>query len=429
MNKLKIKLSKRIICAIIAVILAVVCGVFSILGLVSSHGKSLDGVKNGIVWVLEKVYDTSGQLLTAASGTGWAIGKPGQPVEYIVTNGHVIQYAYQYPKEQPDKYAGTISVYFSAAENDAVQPQVVYYSPPEEKDIAILKLPTPTTKRVPLSIRPSTTVEPGDTAYALGYPGISSEREDYTKYDQSDITVTKGIISKQTTVKGTEYKVFQMDVAIASGNSGGPLVDDQGYVLGINTLGAIKQLDSETTIDLGMNYAIIGDELTKILDNEKIPYTVKSDSTVLDIILIILAVALLAAAAVLVFMKPKQKGSSSAAAGGSPANAGKKPVLRGVTGKYSGKSFELGSTRITLGRDQSRCNVVFDANAPGISSNHCTVYYDAVNDCFVLTDNGSSYGTFLGNGKKLSANVSEKLSAGDSFYLADPGNRFVVTKE
>lgn len=423
----KIKLSKRIICAIIAVILSVVCGVFSVIGLISSHGKSLDEVKNGIVWVLEKVYDANGQLLAAESGTGWAIGKPGQPVEYIVTNGHVVQYAYQYPKEQPDKYAGTISVYFSAAENDAVQPQVVYYSPPEEKDLAILKLPTPTTKRIPLSIRPSSTVEPGNTAYALGYPGISSEREDYTKYDQSDITITKGIISKQTTVKGTDYKVFQMDVAIASGNSGGPLVDDNGYVLGINTLGAVKQLDSQTTIDLGMNYAIIGDELTKILDNERIPYTIKSDSTVLDIILLILAVILLAAAAVLIFMKPKQK--TSAAPGGSPANAGKKPVLRGVTGKYAGQSFGLGTARITLGRDQARCNVVFDANAPGISSCHCSVYYDAGSDCFMLTDNGSSYGTFLGNGKKLTATVAEKLSAGDSFYLADPGNRFVVTKE
>ena len=47
----------------------------------------------------------------------------------------------------------------------------------------------------------------------------------------------------------------------------------------------------------------------------------------------------------------------------------------------------------------------------------------------MITDLGSSYGTFLGNGKKLTANVAEKLSAGDTFYLCDNTNRFVVVKE
>ena len=47
----------------------------------------------------------------------------------------------------------------------------------------------------------------------------------------------------------------------------------------------------------------------------------------------------------------------------------------------------------------------------------------------MIMDLGSSYGTFLGNGKKLTANVAEKLSAGDTFYMCDTANRFVVTKE
>lgn len=50
-------------------------------------------------------------------------------------------------------------------------------------------------------------------------------------------------------------------------------------------------------------------------------------------------------------------------------------------------------------------------------------------ECFLLTDLGSSYGTFLGNGQKLTANVAEKLYAGDTFYLCDTNNRFAVTKE
>ena len=72
---------------------------------------------------------------------------------------------------------------------------------------------------------------------------------------------------------------------------------------------------------------------------------------------------------------------------------------------------------------------MFDKNAPGISGRHCQVDYDQNEDCFIITDLGSSYGTFLGNGKKLTANVAEKLSTGDTFYLCDNANRFVVSKE
>ena len=107
----------------------------------------------------------------------------------------------------------------------------------------------------------------------------------------------------------------------------------------------------------------------------------------------------------------------------------KHAVLRGVTGKYAGQSFDLLQSKIVIGRDPSTCNIIFDRNTPGISGRHCQVAYDPNADCFLLTDLGSSYGTFLGNGKKLTANVAERLLAGDTFYLCDNANRFVVTKE
>ena len=66
---------------------------------------------------------------------------------------------------------------------------------------------------------------------------------------------------------------------------------------------------------------------------------------------------------------------------------------------------------------------------PGLGGRHCRVAYQPGEGCFIITDLGSSYGTFLGNGKKLTANVAEKLSSGDTFYLCDTGNQFVVTKE
>lgn len=122
-------------------------------------------------------------------------------------------------------------------------------------------------------------------------------------------------------------------------------------------------------------------------------------------------------------------GSGKAPARGGRGPVEKRAVLRGVTGKYSGQSFDLLKGKVVIGRDPATCNIVFDKNTPGISGRHCQVVYDPNEDCFIITDLGSSYGTFLGNGKKLTANVAEKLSTGDTFYLCDNANRFVVSKE
>ncbi len=94
----------------------------------------------------------------------------------------------------------------------------------------------------------------------------------------------------------------------------------------------------------------------------------------------------------------------SGAAGSSGAHA----ILRGMTGSYAGQSFDLLKGKVTIGRDPTFCNIVYEKSTPGISSRHCQLSYNPGESCFVLTDLGSSYGTFLGNGKKLAPNVPEK---------------------
>src|SRR5699024_11698303 len=64
-------------------------------------------------------------LPICAMGTGFAIGKPGEPVEYIVTNGHVVEYGYMGPKVYAEQVSSAgVQVYFSAAENDYVTAEV-----------------------------------------------------------------------------------------------------------------------------------------------------------------------------------------------------------------------------------------------------------------------------------------------------------------
>ncbi len=149
--------------------------VFGVLGLAGGGGIDPYEARNSVVMVYSYLQLTDGQS-AGAMGTGFAIGKPGEPVEYIVTNGHVVEYGYMGPKTyQGEVSSAGVQVYFSAAENDYVTAEVVYYSSFDDKDIAIIKLPSPTDKRDALAIKDADTVEIGDTAFALGYPGVASD--------------------------------------------------------------------------------------------------------------------------------------------------------------------------------------------------------------------------------------------------------------
>lgn len=408
-----------------------VCAVLFGVGAKRSAGMTPAQARNGVAYVQQLLYDASGTLVAGGSGTCWGVGKPGEPVEYFVTNGHVVQYAYVMPK-QDASYYGQINVVYSGAENDFVSAQVVYYSAPEDKDIAILKVPRPTDKRIALPLRPSDTVEAGEQAYALGYPGVSDALAENIRYDVEDVTITDGIISKRASVSGTNYEAFQINVDVNPGNSGGPLVDPKGNVIGVNTSGLVTNIADQVQVATSVNYASIADQLIRILNEEGIEYTRMGEYTwMLYTFGILGALALAGAVWQLVQLRraPALAGGTGRAGAAKGGPKSRKPVIRGVTGKYNGQSFDLSRGKIVIGRDPNVCNIVYDRNTPGISSNHCQVVYDANSDCFLLTDNGSSYGTFLGNGKKLTASVAEKLTAGDTFYLCDNANRFVVTKE
>ena len=349
------QLSSKQLIALVLILIGAVSSIFGITGLTKSSSEDPYESRNGIVMVYATVYDNEGNS-EAGMGTGWAIGTPGQPIQYIVTNGHVVNKAYTYPRYDSSLYGGEIDVFFSAAENDYVKAKVVYFSPQEEKDIAILQLPSPTDKRTALTLRDSGDIKIGDTAYALGYPGNSSQRQDFATYDIDDITITRGIISKRTTTSFSTYEAFQMDVSIAPGNSGGPLVDEKGNVIGINVAGAI---DPNTGLSLGMNYAIIINELTKILDVERIPYTFSGSGFSLfhgpgSAVLLLLGILLIAAGTFFFWKERKaaasvtnsRSGLGDGLANGSASGLNGNPVHSGAAGSSSAHAIPVSYTHL-----------------------------------------------------------------------------------
>jgi len=120
------------------------------------------------------------------------------------------------------------------------------------KDVAILKLDK--TNLPTITIGDDSKIRTGDKVYAMGYPAVAT-LDDALNVAQAiqEPTLTGGIISARKEMAGG-WSIFQTDAAIHGGNSGGPLFNEAGEVIAINTFG---MLDPESGNQVaGMNFAV-----------------------------------------------------------------------------------------------------------------------------------------------------------------------------
>jgi len=160
-----------------------------------------------------------------ALGSGFVIDKAG----HIVTNYHVVE------------GARTVSVSFS--NNESMKARVVGADP--STDVAVLQVDVHSRALTPLTLGNSDDVHVGDSVVAIGNPlGL-------------DRTVTAGIVSALQRVIAApdgQYSidhVIQTDAALNHGNSGGPLLDANGDVVGVNS-----QIQSDTGSNIGLGFAV-----------------------------------------------------------------------------------------------------------------------------------------------------------------------------
>lgn len=93
-----------------------------------------------------------------------------------------------------------------------------------------------------------------------------------------------------------------------------------------------------------------------------------------------------------------------------------------ISGPFTGRSYRLDSRGVLIGRDPS-CTVRFPEETPGVSHRHCMVRLEA-NGMASLIDLGSTYGTFLSDGRQLPKDSPTPIAPGTRFYLASTGCMF-----
>ena len=163
------------------------------------------------------------------SGSGVIISKAG----HVLTNNHVIEGA-------------------SAMEVTLMSGQTydgIAVGTDIDQDLAVVKIFSARTDFPEAALGSSADITMGEEVLAMGHPSSLGF--------EGQATFTKGIISAFRTINGYEY--VQTDAAISRGNSGGPLVNLKGEVIGINTL---AQARAE-----GINFAIPIDKVKTFIQN------------------------------------------------------------------------------------------------------------------------------------------------------------------
>lgn len=376
---------KRIICMVICLVLllgATVC-------LIYAFPNPVSRAKQAVVGALEGVgYDAEGNPYSVHSngmystGTAFGVSPAGNDAQYFATNCHVVTGS-----------DSNVSIYLMIDGSDLydgstmIPCEVIYTD--EEVDLAIVKTAQPVKGVGTLPIRPIKAVSSGRHVYALGFPGIADEAADENLYTMGDITVTDGIVSRLLTSDGVRALAHTAD--INHGNSGGPLVDDYGQVLGINSFGIIDRDTADKR-----NYAIYSDYIMEALDRLDIPYETGSDrpylrGVITAAVLIVLAIAFLLLAA----LKPRARRRKPTAA------------LRAINGPLAGKSWKL-YDKLSMGRGSDQ-DIRLPDDTRGVSRAHCIL--QSQGSALTLTDLQSSCGTFL-NGQQLSANQPTPVTPG-----------------
>ena len=119
------------------------------------------------------------------------------------------------------------------------------------KDVAVLKVDRNNMPTVPLG--DDSQINTGDKVYVLGYPGAATFHPVLSEESQTEPTFTSGTISARKTSPGG-FPVFQIDAPITHGNSGGPVFDDHGRVIGIATFGTVDPTSGKEI--QGFNFAL-----------------------------------------------------------------------------------------------------------------------------------------------------------------------------
>ena len=376
--------------------------------------------------------------VSAGSGFLIAAGK------HVVTNRHVVGCTEE---------GGQVGIMTAAGE--LVKATVIWKSEP--KDLAVLSVERSPGGQ-PVTFATRSALDERDKVIVAGYPG-AAQRSDR---DFGRVSFAEGIVSKFTELDSSAGPIrhIQITAPVNPGNSGGPLFNEYGQVIGINvqkSLTAVLVVDpsvpqgirqERVPLGEGVAWAILSDELLAELERLHLPFTATRSKPnafatefdrqpvlfaliALTMGIGLLAIGLLSTRRGRLVVKDvvTRRHSALTQQVHSQVKLRTHPVLRGVSGPYANAVISMDDKPIAIGRDANICHLVMPADATEIGRRHCTVRWDKSMARFMVEDCWTTNGTFLDTGERIDSAKPQAIRAGERFYLADRSYLFEVSLE
>lgn len=376
--------------------------------------------KEGVVKLFVVGFAPDGTPAVKAVGSGFAVGQRGSAPEYFVTNWHVAsayipEHNYAFDSDHVQIWIMLDNFTLSdvtglPSEATSVKCSIVRISESGYPDYAILRAARPVTECKPLPIRSSESVKQGETVVALGCPAVVDDLS--ATVGGKDITATRGTVARHMVMSAAgNTNVLLHDAVISGGNSGGPLIDENGNVIGLNTYGIVDSYSC----------AIYSDYVMQVLDQMGIPYMTAGSS--ISVVTIAAAAVAVAAVAVAIYFLLRNRKSAEKP----PVIEERPPMPPTVPASFrvqlpDGRIIPVPAGKAAVGRDPS-CQIRLPESAAAVSRRHCTL--ESNGEFLILVDEGSRNGTFI-HGKRVPAGTKVALKHGSSFCVGTSENRITV---
>ena len=359
------------------------------------------------------------------TGSGFVVGTDS--VTHIVTNDHVATCA----------GTGEQQILSAVLSRDDMIPLEIEWHD-TDKDLAIVQSAAPL-GRPAVRFTDTASVVSGAPVTVVGFPGAADQMVGAPNIAVP--SVGRGNISRIVFgSNGTRY--FQHTAPSNPGDSGGPVYDGSGNVIGVNSLKALAVVPTISDGHLtagrivsgeGIAAAVDAAEVVPQLDKLQVPYAMSDSLSAISApaALVAAAVALMLTAAGIVVLTSSGRGWVLRR--GSPAK-GRDPKARGgrirvLNGALAGTELAI-SAKVVLGRDPSQAQIVFPDDDTAVSRRHCEIAFDTVAAQFEVRDLKSRNGTFIageaGPPRRLRPDVVERVAPGNSILVGSSRNRLVL---
>ncbi|MFQ5590191.1 MAG: serine protease [Phycisphaerae bacterium] len=197
-------------------------------------------VKSATVMVFTKSSRQTRGDTTLETGSGFFVNGTG----LAITNNHVVDPSHsKTPLEQMRFHYATGKLHFEVVVNAGTgeqQPytaEVIYQN--RAADQAVLQVFSEPGKKLVtrsyLRLQPESRLREGVRIWALGFPGGDSQRSSRRR-DHPPVTITPGRITRIPRTPGGRVRMIHTNAEVRPGNSGGPMVDQDGFLVGTATL-------------------------------------------------------------------------------------------------------------------------------------------------------------------------------------------------